>query len=93
MRFSVILWALPLGLAAHPKRAVLLQPRDDAQLIADKYIVKLKDGASTASFDKSFLPSADHIFKGIFNGFSATLKEDALEALLTDPNVHLPLRN
>lgn len=86
MRFSVILSALPLGFAAS-QRALLVRPRGDAEVIAGKYIVKLKPDMSTASFDKSLLANADHVYRGAFNGYSATLTDDALSALLDHPGV------
>lgn len=87
MRSSIVLFALPLGFAAPQKRALLLRPRNDAEAIPNKYIVKLRDDVTTASFDKTLLSRADQVFNGAFNGFAATLKTDALEALLDDPSV------
>lgn len=90
MRFTSTLLLLPLCLAAAHQPAPLLQARGDAEAIPDKYIVKLKNDVTAASLDESLLSTADHVFKGAFNGFAATLKHDDLKALLNNPNVGAP---
>lgn len=81
MRLSILLSLLPLALAAP---APLLQPRGAAKLIADKYIVKFKDGSALKSLDdtlSTFSDKAEHVFRGAFKGFSATLDAESLDVL------------
>jgi hypothetical protein len=90
MRASVLLAILPLALAAPQKRAPLVIPRD-AELIQGKYIVKLKDVSSdfTAQADtviSSIAADADLVYEN-FGGFAATLTEEEIEALRSNPAV------
>ena len=54
LRLSALLAILPLVAAAPAKRAEpapLLAPRGDAELIADKYIVKFRDGSALSTLE------------------------------------------
>ena len=86
-RLDPILLLLPLGSAVAQQRAHLLRSWGGAEAIPEKYIVKFKDDLSANSFEKRLVSGADHVFEGGFNGFSASLKDAELEALLDDPNV------
>jgi hypothetical protein len=93
MRLSILLALLPAVLAAPARRsepAPLLRSRDASQLIADKYIVKFKDGNALSSLDatvSSVASSAEHIYSGAFNGLSTTLDAETLELLRNHPDV------
>lgn len=98
MRLSVLLAILPvvLGAPTTTKRAtpapVLIPRGDDSNLIADKYIVKFREGSSLASVEDAVTilsEGADHIFHHAFQGFSGTLDKETLEALREHPDVSL----
>lgn len=96
MRLSALLAVLPLVAAAPAKRAEpapLLVPRGDAQLIADKYIVKFRDGSALSTLEdalKALTGEADHVYSNVFSGFSATLDKAALDTLRDHPDVRRP---
>ncbi len=90
-----LLTLLPLVLAApantrRAEPAPLLRPRG-AELIPGQYIVKLKDGVSTASLDDtlSILPGeAKHVYTAAgFTGFASKLDKATLEAVQNHPDV------
>ncbi|KAK5988202.1 Cuticle-degrading protease [Cladobotryum mycophilum] len=95
MRLSVLLSILPLVAAAPAteKRAVpapLITPSNEHGLIADKYIVKFKDGSSLQAVDEavsSLVSNADHVYQNVFRGFAGTLDATTLEALRNHPDV------
>lgn len=96
MRLSVLLALLPLALGAPVADAVeersepapLLEAR--GALVADKYIVKLKEGSSLAALDttmRKLTGEADHVYKNVFKGFAASLDEKMLQILRSHPDV------
>lgn len=95
MHASLILLALPLAFArpSHLRReepAPVLRPRG-AEVIPNKYIVKLKEGGGDFSIQSSLniLPvEPEHVYdsKG-FKGFAAELDDNTVAALQEDPNV------
>jgi hypothetical protein len=93
MRLSVLLAVLPVVLGAPAKRelAALVVPDVDADsLIADKYIVKFKKSGELSALNSALgvlSDAPDHIFKEIFQGFSATLDKDTLKTLREHPDV------
>ncbi|ODA82972.1 hypothetical protein RJ55_01481 [Drechmeria coniospora] len=93
MKLSILIALLPAVLAAPAKRAEpapLLTPRGADSIIADKYIVKFKDGASIASVDQTvnaLTQKAEHIFSNAFRGFSGHLSKDELKTLRHHPDV------
>lgn len=95
MHAATILALLPLAAVAAPSRraqpAPLIKPRG-ATLVADKYIVRLKNEARTGALQnvmKTFSADADHVynFGSSLRGFSSTLNASELEALQNDPDV------
>lgn len=94
MRLQTLLAILPVAFAApalkRDEPAPLIIPRDADALIADKYIVKLKDGPSILDDAMSALSiDAKHVYSNVFNGFAATLDKKALENLRNHPDVSL----
>jgi subtilisin family serine protease len=97
MRLQVLLALLPAVLAAPSspaKRedgpAPLYVPDAGEALIANKYIVKLKDGASVAAVQgnlKLAKSANDHVYSEVFNGFTATLDATTLSVLRDQPDV------
>lgn len=99
MRLSVLLSLLPLALgapqpSARSAPAPLLRPRDADAGIADTYIVKFKDGSALAQLDDAFGTlslgadvEAEHVFSGLFNGFSGKLDDKTLDLLRGHPDV------
>lgn len=95
MHAIALLSLLPLALAApathkRAEPAPILRPRA-AELIPGQYIVKLKDGASTAALEDalSVLPhDAAHVYNaGGFSGFASKLDQATLEAVQNHPEV------
>lgn len=91
MKSAIIAVLLPLALARPSSTlAPVIAPRN-AQVIAGKYIVKMKDGVSTASVDDALSlaqQTADHVYKGgKFKGFATALSDSELEALQAHPDV------
>jgi subtilisin family serine protease len=85
MKLSVILALLPAVLASP-----ILVPRGDSKLIPDKYIVKLKDGLSAASMDKTIgdlARKADQVYSHAFRGFAGALDAEELRLLRDHPDV------
>ncbi|KFH40951.1 Cuticle-degrading protease-like protein [Hapsidospora chrysogenum ATCC 11550] len=95
MRLTVLLSLLPMVLGAPATKrsepAPLLTPRADADaLIADSYIVKFKESGELSILNNalnSLDVAPDHVFKAIFQGFSAKLDEETLNALRDHPDV------
>lgn len=87
MRSVALLAALPLALAAPHKRAPLHIPRD-VDLIEGKYIVKVKAQSEVGiqSAIQSIAAQADTVFE-TFGGFSASLTEEELDTLRSNPDV------
>lgn len=88
---------LPLAIAAPTsepvalQRAPIIEPRG-VELVPDKYIVKVRDGASDAKIDailgKLGSDKANHVYKGNgFKGFASKMTAAALEAVQSDPEV------
>ena len=73
-----------LGIRDEP--APLLAPRDaSAKLLADKYIVKMKDSAEVSVSSNKY--KAAHTFNHGIKGFSAELSQTQLEEVRNDPDV------
>lgn len=95
MHLPLLLSVLPLTLAGptgkRSEPAPLIIPRGDAsRLIANEYIVKLKEGSALASLQEAMkiLPGQpDHVFDSIFKGFSGKLDAATLEAMRAHPDV------
>lgn len=94
MHAALLLSLLPLALAVPAKRAQLaplLKPRAPAeQLIADKYIVKFKEGTVSASVEDAvsiLAEGADYNYGTVFKGFAGTLDASALDLLRAHPDV------
>ncbi|KAK0389180.1 hypothetical protein NLU13_2755 [Sarocladium strictum] len=93
MRAETLLALLPLVAAApHTKRAPLHVPRD-VELIEGKFIVKFKDPKegefSAQKLDDAVIDiasRADYTYDNI-NGFAASLTEEEIDTLRSDPNV------
>ena len=81
-----------LGLAA---LAPLYTPEEVDLIIADKYIIKLKNESNLLTLAKSrrnsiwnkALEKADHVYDGIFNGFAAKLDAVTLKQFREHPEV------
>ncbi|KAF4784063.1 subtilase [Colletotrichum scovillei] len=102
MHAATILALLPLAAVAAPSRraqpAPLIKPRG-ATLVADKYIVRLKNEAKTGALQsvmKTFSADADHVYNfagsetgsvPYLRGFASTLNATELESLQNDPDV------
>ncbi|POR34321.1 Cuticle-degrading protease [Tolypocladium paradoxum] len=85
MRLS-ILAILPMVLAAPTAKrdepAPLLVPRGNHALIADKYIVKFKEGSAVSILNDalgSLGGNADHVYDGVFKGFAGHLDKTMLK--------------
>ncbi|KAI1082518.1 proteinase T-like protein [Whalleya microplaca] len=94
MRAFTVLSLLPFVLAAPAKRAEpapLLTPRGVDELIAGKYIVKLKDDASVAKLDDAMAALSsvpEFVYKaGNFKGFTSAMDKTTLEAIRNHPDV------
>ncbi|KAI0021667.1 proteinase T-like protein [Xylariomycetidae sp. FL0641] len=93
MRFTSLLLALPLALAAPAKRsspAPVLKPRD-APLIEGKYIVKLYGESTVHALNNALslmAAEADHVYNvADFKGFAGALDPSQVEALQAHPDV------
>ncbi|TQN65322.1 Cuticle-degrading protease [Colletotrichum shisoi] len=97
MHASTLLALLPLAavaVAAPSRRAQpapLIKPRGGT-LVADKYIVRLRNDAGTGAMRTAmaaFTADADHVysFGGAWRGFSSTLNASEVAALRDDPDV------
>lgn len=95
MHLQLLFSLLPLALAGptgkRSEPAPLIIPRGEAsRLIANEYIVKLKEGSGLASLQEAMkiLPGQpDQVFESIFKGFSGKLDASTLEALRAHPDV------
>ncbi|ATY66204.1 oryzin precursor [Cordyceps militaris] len=96
MRLSVLVSLLPL-VAAGPTRkraepAPILAARGDTKdIVADKYIVKFKEGSALADVEEAFKMLDDepaNVYSdGVFTGFAGMMKETNLEAIRQHPEV------
>ncbi|PNY25242.1 Serine protease prots [Tolypocladium capitatum] len=96
MRLSILLSILPMVLAAPAAKraepAPLLVPRGNANLIADKYIVKFKDSSALSVLDHTLgriRDNADHVYNAVFKGFAGHLDEAMLNVLRGHPDASL----
>lgn len=96
MRLDILLAILPLVLAAPNvfKRATpapLLAKRANAQVIAGKYIVKMKEGSSLAVASGSVMSllalPADSVYENIFSGFAGAMNPEVLDMVRNHPDV------
>ncbi|RCI15505.1 putative subtilisin-like protease [Ophiocordyceps polyrhachis-furcata BCC 54312] len=94
MRPSLLLVLLPAVTAAPATKrsepAPLLKPLGARKLIANKYIVKLKDEMSFATADEAVVAlskDADHVYNHAFHGFAAHLSAEDLTKLRDHPEV------
>ncbi|PNY28425.1 Cuticle-degrading protease [Tolypocladium capitatum] len=83
--------ALPSPAVERAELAPLLTPHGNAdQLIANKYIVKFKDGMSTSSVDEAvnaLSNKADHVYDLAFRGFAGHMSAEELKTLRNHPDV------
>lgn len=94
MRLSVLLAVLPFALGApaveqRSEPAPLLEAR--GELVANKYIVKLKEGSALANLENTMSKltgTPDAVFKNVFKGFAATLDAKTLDLLRAHPDVN-----
>lgn len=95
VRASIPLALVPLA-AAHPwaKRAeparLIVPENENAQILPDQYIVKFSGDAGVASLDDAISAlsiTPDHVYSSLYNGFSATLDAEKLEAIRSHPQV------
>ncbi|KAG6296147.1 Cuticle-degrading protease [Claviceps purpurea] len=94
MQLSILLALLPAILAApavetRGQPAPLLAPQG-LDIVADKYIVKFKDGISSLAVDETLSvlqAKADFVYKHAFNGFAGHLTKDELKTLRDRPDV------
>ncbi|KAI1846082.1 hypothetical protein JX265_001004 [Neoarthrinium moseri] len=97
MKAATILSLLPLAIAAPASKraggpAPLLKPRDAGDnLIPGQYIVKMKEGMSTASISDAltlFPGDAEHEWhEGSFKGFAAKISDEDLARIQDHPDV------
>ncbi|KAG6140295.1 Cuticle-degrading protease [Claviceps purpurea] len=88
MQLSILLALLPAILAApaletRGQPAPLLAPQG-LDIVADKYIVKFKDGIASLAVDETLgtlQAKADFVYKHAFNGFAGNLTKDELKTL------------
>ncbi|KAG6019178.1 Cuticle-degrading protease [Claviceps citrina] len=92
---SSVLSALLSGVLAAPavetrdEPAPLLTPRG-VNVLADRYIVKLKDGTGSLAVDKTLSvveAKADFVYKEAFNGFAGHLTQAEVKTLRSRPDV------
>ncbi|KAG5964517.1 Cuticle-degrading protease [Claviceps arundinis] len=94
MQLSILLALLPVILAApavetRDQPAPLLTPHG-LDVVADKYIVKFKDGIASLAVDETLSilqAKADFVYKHAFNGFAGHLTKDELKTLRGRPDV------
>ncbi|UNI20295.1 hypothetical protein JDV02_006395 [Purpureocillium takamizusanense] len=97
MHLHTLLWMLPLvdaatvhSLTKRAEPAPILRPRDAAAILADKYIVRLRDDIPAAQVETlmdSIKEEAHEVYKTVFPGFSATLDTAGLERWRNHPDV------
>ncbi len=96
MRISSLATLLPLA-SASPilpgTEPAPLYTRDVSPDMADRYIVKFKDGSAMSTVQEAMKNIADstHTFENIFKGFAAKLNKPAVERLRMLPDVSAPL--
>lgn len=100
MRLNVLLALLPAVLGASVAKrdqpAPLIANRDVSSLIADKYIVKFKDGGLLSVLDDvlgALSIDAERQFKNAFKGFAGHLDKATLSILRDHPEVSAHARN
>lgn len=95
MQILHLLSLLPFVITAPLQRTQplpLLVPSDTESVIANKYIVKLKNDLSFASFDDELAiltDGAEFVFNDVFRGFAGTLDAETLDRLRYHPDVSL----
>ncbi len=88
-----LLAILPLA-AAVPSpivpRAPVLEVRG-AEIVPGKYIVKMKDGTSTAALNKAVakIGKTSHVYTGGFKGFAGHIDDKTLEEIQSLPEVRV----
>lgn len=95
MRLSVLLAILPLAIAApnavkRDAPALLIKAQSGAEVIADNYIVKLRDGSALAAVEGAMsllAVPAEAVYKNVFYGFAGALDAETLEMLRNHPDV------
>lgn len=96
MRLSVLLAILPFALGAPAAERSDLAPiiRAKGKVVADKYIVKLKEGSHLAALDDTIskIAGGAHArYEHLFKGFAGTIDAKTLETLRAHPDVsHCP---
>lgn len=85
MRTTALIAALPLAAAAPAQRAPLLAS-ESAEIIDGSYIVKLKSSEGFNAAVSSLVANADSVFPNL-SSFAATLTEEEVETLRSDPSV------
>ncbi|KAG6006639.1 Cuticle-degrading protease [Claviceps pusilla] len=102
MQLSILFALIPVILAApgietRDEPAPLLTPSGDADVVADKYIVKFKDSVTTSAVDEKMdalyakvlkgKGKVDYVYKNAFNGFAGRLTTTELKKLRDSPDV------
>lgn len=99
MRFSTLICALPLALAAPALEIgspAPLHRRTDNSTVPGKYIVKFKQNTLLHLLDDvvaSLVKDADHVFEGLFRGFVGSVDESTLLRLRKSPFVSFDCLN
>lgn len=97
MRSATLLSLLPLAMAApftsnnmkRDRPAPVIIPRGGNH-IDGKYIIRMKSDSATTAVESAISAikaDADYTYTLGFSGFAATLDDDELEKMQTDPNV------
>jgi hypothetical protein len=93
MRLCVLLAAIQVVLGISTLRtepAPLLLRTEDADVIADHYIIKFRDAKSRRSINNAINTlqiDPDHTFEHVFKGFASKLSTETLNALRNHPDV------
>lgn len=91
---SLLLALLPATVLAAPsvEPAGFAAPlfAQGSNLLANKYIVKLKESSGASALDATLSmlqQDATHVYQNVFQGFAATLDSDMLKKLRSHPDV------
>lgn len=81
MRLNFVVCCLSAAYGLEPRRpspAAMIEPRNNAQILKNSYIVKMKDTASLGKLKRATLGLSPpkHVYADAFNGFAATLKPE-----------------